>query len=158
MRLILALLLFATGVFAASPSVAVTPSGDTVLLYSDGTYHTKAQVRDDPRLKNLTNQIGKKYSASTSEVKEAYSLALGGWRYSLPQPKSAQAAWGNSDGRTTWWYGYWKNTETGGFSSTKPILSKSGIWVGDGQDMAGYYRRGGSPPYPTKLERILSEL
>ena len=27
----------------------------------------------------------------------------------MPQPKSRQAAWGNGDGRTTWFYGFWDN-------------------------------------------------
>lgn len=144
---------------AVAQTIAITTAGDTVYLHNDGSYQKKeAPKKENTRLKSNTENLGKKYSASSREVEEAYSLAAQGWRYNLPQPKSPQAAWGNSDGRTTWWYGYWKNSQTGKHSSTKPKLSKTGIWAGDDQNLAGYYRRGGSPAYPSRVERILSDL
>lgn len=140
-------------------TTAVTSTGDTIFLYNDGTYQKKEKPeKKNLRLKSNIESLGKKYSASSREIEESYSLAAQGWRYTLPQPKSAQAAWGNSDGRTTWWYGYWKNSQTSKHSSTKPKRSNAGIWVGDDQNMAGYYRRGGSPTYPSKVELILSDL
>ena len=145
--------------FAVSAqTIAVTPSGDTVYLYNDGSYQKKERPKEDVRLKSAVESLGKKHAASSREVEEAFSLASQGWRYTLPRPKSPQAAWGNGDGRTTWWYGYWKNSQTGKYSSTKPKPTKAGAWVGDDQNLAGYYRRGGSPTFPTKVERILSEL
>jgi hypothetical protein len=150
-------------IFFLSPELfsqipAVTPSGDTVLLFKDGTYRKKEKKKDDVQLKQKINRIRAKYSASAAELEEAYSLASQGWRYTLPQPKSAQAAWGNYDGRTTWWYGYWKNLKTNKYSQNKPDLSESGVWTGDGQKFEGFYRKGGSPPNPTPIEFILSEL
>ena len=149
-------LLFAS---ANSQTAAVTASGDTFYLHNDGTYQkTEKSQKEDKRLKSTIENLGKKHSASDREIAEAYSMAVQGWRYSLPQPKSPQAAWGNRDGRTTWWYGYWRNTQSGKHSSIKPQLSKAGIWIGDDQNLAGYYRRGGSPTYPSKIELILSDL
>jgi len=144
---------------ADAQAIAITPAGDTVYLHNDGSYQKKARPqKEDVRLKSNIKSLGKKYSASNRELEESFSLAVQGWRYTLPQPKSSQAAWGNNDGRTTWWYGYWKNSLTGKHSSTKPSLSKAGVWIGNDQNMAGYYRRGGSPAYPNKVELILSEL
>ena len=37
----------------------------------------------------------------------ANELYEDGWKYIVPKPKP-QASWYNSDGRTTWWYGYWE--------------------------------------------------
>ena len=64
-------------------------------------------------------------------------MAKQGWRYTLPQPKSLQARWGNSDGRTTWWYGYWKNNRTNEYSSNKPTKKANGIFKGNGKIIPG---------------------
>ena len=139
-------------------TTAVTESGDEVILFKDGTYRKNSTPKIDNDLKLRIEQIGNECSANKKDIEQAYLLAVQGWRYSLPQPKSNQAAWGNTDGRTTWFYGYWKNTNTKEYSSTMPQLGKSGVWVGDKQNNKGYYRKGGSPRYPTKTERILSKL
>ena len=154
--LITVLALLGTSVFAET--AATTESGEKVILFPDGTYRKNIQPKIDDKLQLRIKQIGNKHSASDNDSNEAYSLASQGWRYVLPQPKSNQAAWGNSDGRTTWWYGYWENIETNEYSSKKPQFGQSGIWVGDGQNQKGYYRRGGSPTYPSKVELILNEL
>jgi hypothetical protein len=90
---------------------------------------------------------------------DAYSTAISmqkqGWSYTLPVPKSRQAAWGNYDRRTTWWYGYWYNSQTGFYSQTTPRLNASGLWIGDYQNFRGYWRNGGSPPAPTRLEQLM---
>lgn len=62
--------------------------------------------------------------ASATDTALAKKLKLAGWEYFMPRPKSAQAAWGNSDGRTTWWNGYWKNSKTGKYSSRQPSESE----------------------------------
>jgi hypothetical protein len=81
-----------------------------------------------------------------------------GWRYTMPDPKSAQARWGNTDGRTTWWYGYWSNAKTNPaqVSKTQPQKNGCGLYYGDGQDLRGTWRRGGTAANPTKLEWLLS--
>ena len=102
--------------------------------------------------------LGRQFQASSDEISEASSLAIQGWRYTLPVQKSAQAAWGNRDGGTTWYYGYWNNILDGAYSEKKPGKQSDGKWAGDYQNLSGYYRGGGSPPYPTPIEKILSSL
>lgn len=150
------LVLYGASVFAETR--AVTESGDKVILFEDGTYRKDNLSKVDNELKSRIKQIGNQCSASEDDIEEAYLLAVQGWRYTLPQPKSRQAAWGNPDGRTTWWYGYWENIDTNMYSSKKPKLGQSRIFIGDGQKLKGYYRNGGSPSYPTKIETILSQL
>jgi hypothetical protein len=95
------------------------------------------------------------YSPPTIINKES-EMRSEGWRYVMPQPKSPQAAWGNTDGRTTWWVGYWINNKTGENSSDAPILI-NGKYKGDNKACAGCWRRGGSPMRPSTLEEALSE-
>ncbi len=78
-----------------------------------------------------------------------------GWEYVMPIPKSPQAKWGNRDGRTTWWLGYWRNTKSRE-TSARPPKSRNGRFVGDGGG-GRVWRRGGSPRRPTKLEWLLSK-
>ena len=87
-------------------------------------------------------------------IKTALAMQEQGWEFIMPEPKSPQAAWGNTDGRTTWYEGYWRNTKTGESSSSTPKL-QAGKYVGDGSGSPGW-RRGGSPSPPTKLEWLLS--
>lgn len=87
-------------------------------------------------------------------IKTALAMQEQGWEYVMPSPKSPQAAWGNTDGRTTWYVGYWQNSKTGENSNATPQL-KSGKYVGDGAGGSGW-RRGGSPSAPTKLQWLLS--
>lgn len=89
-------------------------------------------------------------------IDRALAMQKQGWGYVMPMPKSPQAMWGNTDGRTTWWNGYWINRTTKQYSSTEPAL-KEGRYVGDGIDSSGW-RRGGSPRRrPTDLEWLLSK-
>ena len=91
-------------------------------------------------------------------LKTAIKMYFDGWRYTMPRPKSNQARWGNSDGRTTWWYGYWSNEKTGIYSSSTPKkIRGTNSYVGDRQNNSGSWRRGGSPSIPTKLEWLLSK-
>jgi len=85
----------------------------------------------------------------------ALEMQKQGWVYVMPRPKSKQAGWGKTNGRTTWWVGYWLNEKTKQHSSTIPML-KDGAYVGDGKSGPGW-RRGGSPRRPTKLEWLLSK-
>jgi hypothetical protein len=93
--------------------------------------------------------------ADQETIKIALAMQEQGWEYIMPEPKSPQAAWGNTDGRTTWYVGYWRNSKTGETSSSTPKL-QDGKYVGDGSGGPGW-RRGGSPPPPTKLQWLLSK-
>ena len=86
-------------------------------------------------------------------AKKMYSQ---GWRYKMPSPKSRLAMWGEYDGRTTWWEGYWytAGTQSRSFSHTTPKL-KDGRYVGDGKRKS--WRKGGSPHGTTNLQWLLSE-
>jgi hypothetical protein len=88
-------------------------------------------------------------------IDTALEMQKQGWTYAMPRPKSKQAAWGNTDGRTTWWNGYWHNAKTNQYSSITPKL-KDGVYIGDGRNPSGW-RRGGSPGRPSKFEWLLSK-
>ena len=90
-----------------------------------------------------------KVSVSKKTYQKALDMRADGWVYIMPQPKSPQASWGNGDGRTTWWFGYWTNEKTGETSSETPKL-RGNRYVGDGEGRD--WRRGGSPGCPTQLE------
>lgn len=92
--------------------------------------------------------------ADASTIKKASEMKRQGWKYIMPSPKSGQAHWGNRDGRTTWYVGYWSNTKTRDSSSDEPTL-KSGKYIGDGSGGPAW-RKGGSPPPPSTLEWLLS--
>ena len=84
----------------------------------------------------------------------ALDLQAQGWSYIMPQPKSKQARWGNSDGRTTWYIRYWINKNTNQTSISVP-KKKETKYIGDDQGGPAW-RRGGTPPPPSKLEWLLS--
>ena len=93
---------------------------------------------------------------SQAAIDKALAMQKQGWEYVMPMPKSPQAAWGNPDGRTTWWNGYWINRTTKQYSSTEPVL-KEGKYIGDGKNVSGM-RRGGSPAgQPSDIEWLLSK-
>jgi len=84
----------------------------------------------------------------------ALAMQSGGWVYHMPQPKSTQARWGNTDGRTTWWVGYWTNSKTKKNSSITPRLIDY-KYQGDNKGQAAW-RRGGTAARPSRLEWLLS--
>ena len=92
--------------------------------------------------------------ASSDETELARAIKAAGWKYVMPRPKSAQASWGNSDGRTTWWNGYWTNSRTNRISARQPKAIND--FAGDGQDNRGW-RRGGAPRRPTVVEWLCSD-
>ena len=93
--------------------------------------------------------------ADQNIINTALQMQKQGWAYVMPRPKSKQARWGNADGRTTWWIGYWHNEKAKQYSSSIPKL-KEGVYVGDGKASRGW-RRGGSPRRPIKIEWLLSK-
>jgi len=78
---------------------------------------------------------------SPADKAVAAELRAAGWIYVLPEPKSKAARWGNTDPRTTWWPGHWKNEKTNATSERQP--TKPGF-TGDGKEKPKW-RDGGSP-------------
>ena len=143
--------------------VATLPDGTLVTLYDDFTWEYYNQgFTYDFDFSTLTPDtlpdfLRQGIQADVATQTTAVEMYLQGWRYKMPAPKSTQAAWGNSDGRTTWWYGYWHSTSTEQVSDTQPVKKENGLYEGDNQDHRYSYRRGGSPRYPNKVEWLLSE-
>jgi hypothetical protein len=102
--------------------------------------------------KSLRGGIDVKHSI----IQTALAMQTQGWEYVMPQPKSPQSAWDNTDKRTSWWVGYWYNNKTDTYSSTTPQL-KEGKYVGDEIDARGW-KTGGRPRKPTKIEWLLSKV
>lgn len=90
-----------------------------------------------------------------AEIATALALMNQGWEYVMPRPKSPQAMWGNVDGRTTWFVGYWTKKKSAP-SRMQPARRADGAYVGDGQGGGGW-RRGGSPPPPSRIEWLCSK-
>lgn len=95
-------------------------------------------------------------SANKQILVSAVEMYLQGWRYTMPKPKSSQACWGNHDGRTTWWKGYWYNNKTHKYSRRRPEKQSNGYYYGDDQNDKDYWSNGGSPGRPTKIDWLLS--
>ena len=91
--------------------------------------------------------------ASGADIAIATELVTRGWTFVMPRPKSSAAKWGNTDARTTWWSGYWKNGDLDLVSTAQP--SESDGFKGDGEQPD--WRRGGSPAAPSDVEWLCSE-
>ena len=87
----------------------------------------------------------------------AAELRAAGWTFFLPEPKSKAAKWGNTDPRTTWFPGFWKNEKTGAMSASQPKgdPSKGRGFVGDGKEKPKW-RDGGSPGPVSWVEWLCS--
>ena len=157
--IVLVLLLGVLSVGAEDKKVTL-PDGQTAVLHDDFTWEylqpqgaiDTSSIHDNEIPTFLRGGI----STDKQTLIAAVELYSQGWRYHMPQPKSRQAAWGNGDGRTTWFYGFWDNAKTGGTSKTDPVRRANGTYYGDSQDLRNTWRNGGSPPIPTALEWLLS--
>lgn len=99
---------------------------------------------------------GASFKTDVATLRLAEALLKDGWVYEMPAPKSPQAAWGNKDGRTTWWSGYWTNKNRRITSSKQPSLGQDGKYIGDGKGDIGWHN-GGAPATPTKIEWLCSK-
>jgi hypothetical protein len=147
---------------SASEQIITLSDGRKAILYDDFTwkYFDQVQYQFDfstLRPDTLPSFLRQGTQVDVATQTTAVEMYLQGWRYTMPSPKSAQAGWGNTDGRTTWWNGYWLNSSTVPVqvSATQPQKKENGLYYGDGQDPRGW-RNGGSPRCPTKLEWLLS--
>jgi hypothetical protein len=135
--------------------------GRQVILHDDFTWEyfkTPRALVDTSSIQDnqIPDFLRKGISAPKDIIISAIELYSQGWRYTMPRPKSSQAAWGNGDRRTTWWNGYWENKQTDAVSEKDPVKRESGLYYGDNQNLMSTWRNGGSPPVPTKLEWLLS--
>ena len=148
--------------FAFSQDQIVTlKNNKKVILYSDKTWDYYKENLYDYDFSSIKDNEIPDFLRSGIKVNKkilttAVEMYLQGWRYTMPKPKSNQASWGNSDGRTTWWYGYWYNTSTKKYSTSKPEKQSNGLYFGNDQNKKGSYRNGGSPRYPSKIDWLLS--
>jgi hypothetical protein len=154
--------LFLVLVFAQiySEEIVKLNDGRKVVLYDD---HTWADIKNETSpnsldlVENYKQQLRKGISASDSDIKIACEMLAQGWKYTMPRPKSAQAAWGNSDGRTTWYNGFWYNSISNLYSVVTPTRKDSGLYLGDNQNTSNSWRNGGSPRKPDIYMYLLSD-
>jgi len=163
-RSILILFVLLSGVLSskAQEYIVSLPNGSKVILHADKTWDYYKGISYDFDFSSLRdNQIPgilrSGISANKQILRQGVEMYLQGWRYTMPRPKSSQACWGNRDRRTTWWQAYWYNTKTFHYSRTTPQKQSNGSYVGDAQNDKGYWRNGGSPRTPSKIEWLLSE-
>jgi hypothetical protein len=155
---VLCLALFFTKIY--SEEIVELNDGRKVVLYDD---HTWAEIKKDTIQNNLDlvgkykQQLRKGITATDSEIKTACEMLSQGWKYTMPRPKSAQAAWGNSDRRTTWYNGFWYNSISNLFSVETPTKRDSGLYLGDNQNSSNSWRNGGSPRMPDIYMYLLSD-
>jgi hypothetical protein len=68
--------------------------------------------------------------ATPEQIAMAVEMYNQGWRYTMPTPKSAQAEWGNTDRKTRWNEGGWRNEKTGAYSYGTPKKDNTGRYTG----------------------------
>ena len=161
-RLIVVLLVAACACPTIAEEVVTLQDGRQIVVYDDHTwdYVTRndyegfdfSTIQDNRPPEFLRQNI----RATREEIIQAIVMYQQGWRYTMPRPKSAQARWGNTDGRTTWWNGWWHNETTGQYSRTTPREGDSGLFLGDNQRVANTWSNGGSPPMPDVYMWLLS--
>lgn len=145
----------------AKDQIIQLENGKQVVLHDDFTWEYIETPKYDFDFSVIKDNVIPDFlrqgiTVDAETIKTAVEMYLQGWRYTMPKPKSAQAAWGNFDGRTTWYYGYWYNVETKAYSKEIPTKKSNGYYYGDNQNMQYYWRNGGSPRFPNKLEWLLS--
>jgi hypothetical protein len=147
----------------AQDQIVNLDDGRKVILYSDKTWDYYNDISYDFDFSKLdNNQIPVFLRQGINVDKQTLIVAvehyLQGWVYVMPVPKSKQAYWGNDDGRTTWWAGYWFNNKSNKYSESTPEKHSNNYYYGDDQNYKGTWRNGGSPDYPTKTEWLLSSI
>jgi hypothetical protein len=153
--------IFSQNILIAQDEVVTTSNGRKVILHADKTWEYYENISYNFDFSILENNqipdfLRQGITVDKQTLRIAVEMNLQGWEYIMPQPKSAQAEWGNYDGRTTWWNGYWYNYKTETYSRETPQKRSNGYYYGDEQNDKDYWRNGGSPDSPTKLEWLLS--
>ncbi len=139
----------AEGAHHVAPSVVAAPSAPepTVPTSQPPMKSEEVATGDVPK------PLGYAAGAPAADQQLANALKSAGWSYEFPQPKSKTAKWGNFNGSTTWWPGYWVNSKTGGTSAAQPTASDA--FKGDGLPKPAW-RKGGSPKEPSWVEWLCS--
>ena len=142
-----------------SEEIITLTNGKKVVLYDDFTwgYLSAKQIDKNELLKQYKSQLRQGIKASDEDIAIACEMIQQGWQYTMPEPKSPKANWGNNDGRTTWWNGWWYNNNTGQYSESTPQKTNNGLYLGDNQDKSNTWRNGGSPYKPDIFMFLLSE-
>lgn len=115
----------------AQEEVVTLSNNQKIIIYPDKTWDYYKGVSYDFDFSTLKDNAIPSFLRQGIDVSKqtlitAVEMYYQGWRYTMPQPKSAQAYWGNGDGRTTWWKGYWYNNKTKTYSATTPTKQKNG--------------------------------
>ena len=139
--------------------IVTTADGRKIVIYEN---HTWEEWKEEKNLKKenieiYKNQLRPNIKATEIEIKNACEMIFQGWKYKMPMPKSAKAGWGVSDGRTTWWNGYWYNSKTNEYSNRTPRRDEKGLYIGDKQNLSNTWRNGGSPSKPDIYMYLLSD-
>jgi hypothetical protein len=145
---------------AFSEEIVTKADGTKVILFDDHTWaiQNTADIKKSIDLvKHFKSFLRQGIKASENDYQIACEMYSQGWKYTMPRPKSSQAAWGNNDGRTTWYNGHWYNSKTNLFSETTPQKKDSGLYLGDNQNSSNSWRNGGSPRTPDIYMFLLSE-
>lgn len=156
-------ILFYQGGLNAQDQIVTLPNGQKVVLHADKTWNYYKGITYDFDFSTLANNeiphfLRQGITVDKQTLKVAVELYLQGWKYTMPSPKSSQASWGNHDGRTTWWKGYWYNNKTQKYSQQTPQKQSNGYYYGDKQNDKGQWSKGGSPGYPSKIDWLLSTM
>jgi hypothetical protein len=158
------LLVGASGFFFLNPSPAVQPApfpGKFVAARGNALATANSEVHEDLGSPETADPVRVQlrpasFPSDRATMELALELKRAGWTYIMPQPKSMQARWGNVDGQTIWWVGYWTNERDDTSSSIQPQKGARGHFIGDGKG-SRHWRRGGSPPTPSQIEWLCSE-
>ncbi len=142
-----------------SEEIVTLKDGTKAVLYDDNTWSkiTDLGLSSDIIVSKNKQFLRPGISSSNQEIIIACEMYEQGWTYTMPHPKSPKAAWGVSDGRTTWYNGWWYNSKTGQYSNTTPVKSSNGLYLGDAQNSSGSWRNGGSPRKPDIYMFLLSK-
>lgn len=133
--------------------------GSKAILYDDYTWVkvSKNINSNEDLVKKNKKYLRANIKASEKEIEFACAMYEQGWSYTMPSPKSAKAAWGVKDGRTTWYNGWWYNSKTKAYSSSTPKKAKTSLFLGDNQNTKNTWRNGGSPSTPDVYMYLLSK-
>lgn len=146
---------FVVFLYGFAEETVTTKDGRSIILYDDHSWREVSNNKDD-KASQYRKNLRQGVKASEEEIAQACEMYMQGWRYTMPEPKSKKAAWGNYDRRTTWFRGWWYNEKTKQYSDTTPKKAKNGLYLGDNQNNAYSWTNGGSPAYPDVYMYLLS--
>lgn len=123
-------------------------------LYSNERAASPQMYSNSP---SRSSQLRLGIEASPDVIERASEMKTQGWIYHMPEPKSTDADWTITDGRTTWYDGYWENVLTDSYSTITPIRQVDGTYLGNDKRPKAW-RKGGRPKRdPSEIEYLLSE-